>query len=191
MVPTKPCNKCGEIKPLDAFTRHKAMRDGHINECKPCVVKRTSGRDRSAYNKAYRKLNRDALAQKAKDRGPAHDAAYHAKYRAENREAVLENERRYRQKNRHKETARRHARRAVPMDAAAREYTRMIINDPCSYCAQDGGTLDHITAITKGGDNDWRNLTGACMSCNSRKRTKSLLRFMLDVLPTPDKGLAA
>lgn len=30
-----------------------------------------------------------------------------------------------------------------------------------------------------GGTNDWDNLAGACRPCNSRKRDKPLLNFML------------
>lgn len=32
----KVCKGCGEVKPLDEFYRHKAMRDGHLNKCRTC-----------------------------------------------------------------------------------------------------------------------------------------------------------
>lgn len=33
----KTCIKCGETKPLEAFHRHKGMKDGHLNKCAVCV----------------------------------------------------------------------------------------------------------------------------------------------------------
>lgn len=34
---SKRCIACGEVKPIDCFHRHKGMRDGLLNKCKPCV----------------------------------------------------------------------------------------------------------------------------------------------------------
>jgi 5-methylcytosine-specific restriction endonuclease McrA len=39
-------------------------------------------------------------------------------------------------------------------------------------------------AKKSGGTDDWDNLTGACHSCNARKRTIPLLQFMLRQLPS-------
>lgn len=37
MTDTKICTKCGESKPLDAFSRNRGKRDGRTNHCKTCA----------------------------------------------------------------------------------------------------------------------------------------------------------
>lgn len=51
--------------------------------------------------------------------------------------------------------------------------------DPCAYCDKPGREVDHIVPVAEGGTNDWTNLTASCWRCNSEKRTKSLLHFLL------------
>ncbi|SRR5258708_27548414 len=74
----KRCSKCGEVKPLNAFYKHKSRRDGLSSECKPC----TKERNHSYY-----------VANVEKDR------ERHARWRAANREHYRERKRAWRAAN--------------------------------------------------------------------------------------------
>lgn len=67
-------------------------------------------------------------------------------------------------------------RRKLPKDPESREYAVIVAGDPCSYCGGQGGVIEHITS---GENGYWWNLTGACGSCNARKRSRTLIEFLL------------
>lgn len=75
---------------------------------------------------------------------------------------------------------RRQARaRLVDRDLESLAWTDIIIRDPCSYCGGKGGHVEHIVAVNNGGTSTWDNLTGSCGRCNSQKRTRDLLQFLM------------
>lgn len=57
-------------------------------------------------------------------------------------------------------------------------FAAVLRSDPCSYCSARSSTIDHIVPLYAGGEHSNENLTGACLVCNSRKGTKSLLQFL-------------
>jgi 5-methylcytosine-specific restriction endonuclease McrA len=63
----------------------------------------------------------------------------------------------------------------------ALEYADVLLADPCSYCGGRADTVDHIVALARNGAHEADNLTAACRSCNSRKRTRPLLEALLCV----------
>lgn len=36
MTAEKPCNTCGQVKPLDGFAKNPKLKDGRRNDCKAC-----------------------------------------------------------------------------------------------------------------------------------------------------------
>lgn len=58
-------------------------------------------------------------------------------------------------------------------------YARFIANDPCVYCGGPGGTIEHIVPLIAGGLHEPDNIASACLSCNTSKRDKPLLQFLL------------
>lgn len=59
-LPTKKCSKCGEVKSLLHFHKHKQSKDGHKSRCKVCNI---------AESKAYVEQNRELVRAKDKLRG--------------------------------------------------------------------------------------------------------------------------
>ncbi len=70
-------------------------------------------------------------------------------------------------------------RRQVGRDPAAMPLLSVVRHDPCAYCGGQADTLDHIVPVASGGTSAWDNLTAACRSCNSRKRSTPLLHALL------------
>lgn len=64
-------------------------------------------------------------------------------------------------------------------DAETLEYVEIIDADPCVYCGNPSDTVDHIHPALHGGPNHWTNYAPACKPCNSAKRVRSLLDFMI------------
>ena len=58
------------------------------------------------------------------------------------------------------------------------KWKQLIRRDPCAYCGGPGGTMDHIRPQASGGQADWKNVTGACRSCNNKKCSWPLLMFL-------------
>jgi hypothetical protein len=84
----KKCNKCGEVKMLTEFVKHKSYKDGHYSRCKVCT---------RALEKEWRQNNQEKKR------------AARTRYREKNREKIREMDREYYVKNHEKrlETARK------------------------------------------------------------------------------------
>jgi 5-methylcytosine-specific restriction endonuclease McrA len=56
-------------------------------------------------------------------------------------------------------------------------------NNECFYCEKklsDYKAIEHLTPLSRGGDNQKYNLVYSCKSCNSQKRSKTLEEFAIE-----------
>lgn len=147
------CRKCGDAKPSDAF------RPGH-HQCRACAA---------AYTKAWNEANpekRKAWVESLQGRNAARD---HCRRQRANGLKVQWKPRTPEQRER-----RRLTRRRLNTESA------YLLNDPCAYCGGPSDTVDHIVPVAAGGPHDLENYTAACRSCNSAKKDKPLLTYLLE-----------
>lgn len=183
---SKRCIGCDKVQPLEAFNRWRWSRDGRASYCRECTKARH--RDYRARNPAVRKRNRE---YERRNRDQARER--YQRWLANNRDHVRETNRAFRLANpeRTTEYARRYRYahpevrgrtrdrklRAIDEDTAA--YVEIVRRDPCAYCGEVGGTIDHIVPLNGDGVNHWENFTGACLACNGGKRDRSLLAYLV------------
>lgn len=120
---------------------------------------------------AFFKCRCDACKRAASD--------YNRTWREANREQYRAALRRFARRNPDKVRSYSEARAAVPFTEEALEYVELIERDPCVYCGSPSESIDHIDPVAAGGDSDWDNLASACLTCNSSKGAKLLLRFLM------------
>lgn len=75
------------------------------------------------------------------------------------------------------------ARRARLAGASAyplpKRVLRRLRGAQCTYCGGPGGTVDHLVPLSRGGQHAEGNLVPACRSCNSSKRDKLLIEWLI------------
>lgn len=72
---SKKCFKCGEVKDLSEFYKHKRMKDGHVNKCKDCNKNDVA---------KHRLKNIDKIRAYDRERGNRQDYEYVRQWRADN-----------------------------------------------------------------------------------------------------------
>lgn len=112
---------------------------------------------------------------------------YHARWQRANRDRCRDYERRYLSENADayaRRLDRNRRRRALLADVEAEpiltDVLAFIEAAPCWYCGAPGGTVDHFSPIVHGGVHAARNLLPACRSCNSSKRDRDPIAFLID-----------
>ncbi len=164
------CSRCG-----GKFRRHvndEALCESCSESARYWADLERAHEKYAAYYKANRRrlLELSAIRSRAWHGDPANRMkirASHAAWRAGNRE------------RKRAQQQRRSARLSSPV---VEDVLAIIYHDICCYCgAVDDPTVDHIVPLVNGGTHEWSNLTTACKSCNSKKRSKSLLHFLLAI----------
>lgn len=194
---TKRCTTCGVEKPLDDFPRQgNRKRHARCKECGRAVFRawRAANPERSAVSsRKWRERNSERARQYQQKRDREARAAYSREYRRKNRGAVNAYNQAWCEANKDLYVLRSHLRRAAvrqlePGDRAdMRAYVKVLRADPCSYCGEPGGTVDHITPVAANGDLGWKNLTASCRSCNASKSTTPLLVFLHRRMTDPNR----
>ncbi|HJC29572.1 MAG TPA: HNH endonuclease [Candidatus Dietzia intestinigallinarum] len=175
---TKPCTKCGEVKPLTEYHRNTGTRDGHQTQCKVCKSTHKQGwynanrEKNAARRRAWREANRDKIYSFNREyhaRRWANDPEYRERVRAQRKAGFIRYHR-------------------LKANAKQEPYTRQAIFERdgwiCGICAEpidprllgqvrpDAPSIDHIVPLSRGGDDTPANVQAGHFGCNSGKRDR-------------------
>ncbi len=80
---SKKCFKCGKVKPLSEFYKHKGMKDGHVNKCKKCNLSDVS-KHRAKNIERIRAYDRERGNRQSYEYVKQYREKYPKKYKAHN-----------------------------------------------------------------------------------------------------------
>ncbi len=69
--------------------------------------------------------------------------------------------------------------RTETVSQETREMISILRCDPCVYCGGPADTIDHIQPVSSNGGLQWDNLAPACRACNSGKKDRPLLQYLI------------
>lgn len=141
---------------------------------------------------AYRRKDKAAVAEASRRRrasSPETNRAATKRWREKNRDRHIEMVGKWMRNNPEKRKAHSAARRARKAGAECSvtpaEWRALIVrfSGRCAYCqcVPDKLTMDHVVALSNGGDHTSDNIVPACMDCNRRKHRKSAARFIVEI----------
>lgn len=200
----KTCCSCGEPRDVGDFgvkTRKNKCRP--CIQTKSTAYKATKTREEKyAWHRAYADRNKEKLREYSKQHraqnpkaGPERLKAWRLKNEVRNEEQqrayYLANKERFkpylvewRKANPDKWKAQVQRRRAnklkAPSQLTAKQWRGIVeyFDGRCAYCLEkfDSITVDHVEPLSRGGENSEPNVVPACLSCNSRKQDRTLLK---------------
>lgn len=181
MTNSKPCKRCGQIKPLDSYYASKKAIDGEEGVCIDC---------RKASNKANYQKNKDAVNQRARIWGEINadkkrefarlwrrnNPESRRSWVANNREKTRSYTKQFRQKNPEYNAIQSSRRRARILGTRKYDVTlkqiKKLYQQPCLYCGAPAEHIDHIIPLSRSGEHRIGNLAPACKRCNLSKGNK-------------------
>lgn len=171
----KTCNKCGESKPVSAFSKDKTRKAGLQHKCKAC---------HNDYFAEYIKANPERLT------------ASKAAYRKANPEKVSASNAAWQKANPEKNAAKEHRRRAHKssngVNLVTSAETAAIMAQPCIACSAPGPSeLEHLIPIARGGAHTIGNLASLCRSCNASKNDLLYIEWKHSSRPQARKVFAS
>jgi len=148
----KRCCLCGDLKPLEAFYRHRSRKDGRANACSVCstaLVYQWRARNRALVYLQRQRYRRNS-----------------PKYRSQN---IAQN-------------FSERARAAGAVSEVRPKDIRLLIESAkgtCFYCGAVGELeIDHMVPTIRGGDNVVSNLCACCVKCNRSKGCLTAAEFV-------------
>lgn len=187
---TKICKKCKEVKDVSEFR----LRDwGYSGTCRDC--ERDDSLNRYYQNaeqyreksKEWKRNNKEKIREykrKSYWADPEKERKYRREQYARNPLVFIENALRWAKENPEKKNEMNRNRRAREIanggTITAEEWQELKdkYNHTCLKCGRREPeiklTLDHVVPISKGGINSIENAQPLCLSCNSRKKDKTI-----------------
>lgn len=170
----KRCNKCGETKPLDRFSKNKDYSDGKQNRCKDCA-------------KEYRAANAERLAVLQREnymRNRNERLAKNREYYQRNSEKIIAQKHEYNQANPHVKRKASLKRRAKQHENGLFKISdkdmRKLYSSPCVYCGSfEQIQGDHIIPVIRGGIHAIGNLNPCCHKCNPSKGERTIMEWRI------------
>jgi 5-methylcytosine-specific restriction endonuclease McrA len=206
-APYKMCSRCKETKLLTDFHRQPHRKDGRKGVCKSCMIVYSAkyyqeNGERIRHKVAeYRVKNIDKIKQYFKklhtkrprrnlewrEKNPIKSAIQRKRFYAKYCESIKAKANEWRRTHLEQKAASNAAYRARKRSVVVEIVRRSKLADrdgsSCIWCGLETRfqnlTIDHLIPLSRKGEHSYQNCVLACQSCNSSKRSKFPLDFLL------------
>lgn len=172
------CIKCKTWKPASAFYKDVSRGSGLKSTCQNCDYQRiTKGpgrkerREKAKIGLAWCRGCQQWLPFDIVRRGICPTCK-----NSEDRKRYLSNER-YRKERRQHAHSRKRGTKPIPPEG--QDHILEGTDGKCVYCGAQAETWDHIIPISKGGGTTPGNIVPACKNCNSSKKDKDVIDWII------------
>lgn len=191
------CSRCKEEKTLESFLKRKNGSRGYARVCKLCDKVRRKELHSEDFikdrRKKYYQKNKKKIREKRKaryDKNKKKRLQEAKEFYQKHKEYIKNRCKRWREDNPEKVAEYAQRRRALKLSNGENDLTGRQIKwlfEQISYCVlcktSENLTLEHIVALSKGGDHTLKNCTVLCHSCNSSVNSRDLREFTNEVWP--------